>query len=685
MITKILIANRGEIACRIIKTATAMGIDTVAVYSDADQDAMHVKSASVAVHIGDAPATHSYLDIDKIVQAALQTGADAIHPGYGFLSENPNFVEAVTEAGLTFIGPSADAIRAMGLKDAAKQRMAEAGVPVVPGYHGSEQDPAALQAQADIIGYPLLIKARSGGGGKGMRLVSGASEFKERLTSAVREAENAFGDPVVLLEKFIESPRHIEVQVFGDSHGSVVHLFERDCTLQRRHQKVIEEAPAPGMSDEVRTAMTQAAITAASAIGYTSAGTIEFIVDGSQGLRTDGFWFMEMNTRLQVEHPVTECITGVDLVEWQIRVAAGEPIPLQQTQIKLRGHSVEARLYAEDPAADFLPVSGQLHRVSFPDRARIDTGVESGDSITPFYDPMIAKIITFASDRTLAMQAMSSALSGTHIAGTTTNLSFLSALMKNVEFTQAQMDTSLIERHLDALLPVVSDTPIERLLACLVLSGLNQWSETSGWRLWGEASIRVKLTLQDENRCEVVHRLQLSPDGRVRLNLDEHDDSAVKPTNDEASDTAYDERGAVIVVQSITDNDIRYRAGTETCTAGYALWTQAVTGDQYVSLKSAQHTYTYSLKNPLTAGEDAQSSANTITAPMTGVIRAVHAAKGDAVNSGTALLVMEAMKMETTLEAPRDATIESVLCAVGDAVNDGDVLIRFTEPDDVID
>ena len=693
--TRILIANRGEIACRIIKTATAMGIDTVAVYSDADKHALHVKLATVAVHIGTAPATESYLLIDKIVQAAVQTGAEAIHPGYGFLSENPDFVEAVAKAGLRFIGPSASAIRAMGLKDAAKQRMADAGVPVVPGYHGTDQDAASLKAQADKIGYPLLIKARSGGGGKGMRLVNASGEFNEHLASAVREAQNAFGDPVVLLEKFIDSPRHIEVQVFGDSHGNVVHLFERDCTLQRRHQKVIEEAPAPGMSDEVRQAMTDAAITAASAIEYTSAGTIEFIVDGSEGLRADGFWFMEMNTRLQVEHPVTESITGVDLVEWQIRVAAGQPIPLKQSEIHCRGHSVEARLYAEDPAADFLPVAGELHRVSFPTAARIDTGVETGDSITPFYDPMIAKITTTAKDRDSALQAMSKALADTHIAGTTTNLGFLSALIANQEFRSAQMDTGLIARHLESLLPDVSDTPIDRLLACVVLAGLSDWDAKTGWRLWGEASVRVKLSLgqnpsksqsqnahqnQSNNANDVVHRINLSPDGSVRLFLDEHDDGSLDDASIESAREAANERGAIAVLHSITGHEIRFSVGGESRAVSYALWTHPFSGDQHLSLKTPGHTHTYRSKNPLTPSQNAQSSSNTITAPMTGVIRVVHEASGKTVKAGAALLVMEAMKMETTLVAPRDARIDSVLCAAGDAVNDGDVLIRFEEP-----
>ncbi len=393
MFDKILIANRGEIAIRVARTARAMGVRTVAVYSDADAAAAHVASCDEAVHIGGSAPADSYLRGDRIIQAALDTGAQAIHPGYGFLSENPGFVDAVVAAGLVFIGPSAYAIRAMGLKDAAKVLMEKAGVPVVPGYHGANQDPAHLAAAADAIGYPVLIKAVAGGGGKGMRLVEVPARFAEALESARSEAQGAFGNPDVLVEKYIEKPRHIEVQVFGDG-TSAVHLFERDCSLQRRHQKVVEEAPAPGMTDAVRAAMGRAAVRAAEAIGYSGAGTIEFIVDGSRGLRTDGFWFMEMNTRLQVEHPVTEAITGIDLVEWQLRVAAGETLPAQQADLTISGHAFEARLYAEDVPAGFLPATGTLAHLGFPDGCRADSGVRTGDAISPFYDPMIAKIIT---------------------------------------------------------------------------------------------------------------------------------------------------------------------------------------------------------------------------------------------------------------------------------------------------
>ena len=426
MFSRILIANRGEIACRVIRTAQKMGIGTVAVYSDADADALHVAMADEAVHIGGSSVSESYLRADRIIQAAIDTGAEAIHPGYGFLSENPGFVDAVVKAGLVFIGPSADSIRAMGLKDAAKRLMEKAGVPVVPGYHGEAQELVVLASKAREIGYPVLIKARAGGGGKGMRKVDSPDDFAEALGSARREAKSAFGDDRVLVEKYVSKPRHIEVQVFGDNHGNAVHLYERDCSLQRRHQKVIEEAPAPDITPEMRAAMTDAAVKAAKAIHYSGAGTIEFIVDASQGLRPDGFWFMEMNTRLQVEHPVTEMITGLDLVEWQLRVAAGDPLPLTQAQIPLNGHAVEARLYAEDPAKGFLPAIGTLHHLAFPaavreGTVRIETGVRPGDTISPYYDPMIAKIVVHAKDRATALQAMEDALLNTEIAGTVTN------------------------------------------------------------------------------------------------------------------------------------------------------------------------------------------------------------------------------------------------------------------------
>mgnify|MGYP000406812198 CR=1 FL=1 len=449
MIKKILIANRGEIACRVIRTARELGIETVAVFSDADRNAMHVELADQAVHIGAAPVGESYLLGDRIIDAAKRTGADAIHPGYGFLSENPDFVDAVAKAGLIFIGPSADAIRAMGLKDKAKAMMEKAGVPVVPGYHGDEQDADFLAKQADKIGYPVLIKARAGGGGKGMRLVEKPDDFADAFASAQREAQSSFGDPACLIEKFIQNPRHIEMQVMGDAHGNVIHLFERDCSMQRRHQKVIEEAPAPDMPDDVRQAMGAAAVAAAKAVNYQGAGTVEFIVDGSGPLRPDGFWFMEMNTRLQVEHPVTEEITGFDLVAMQIAVAEGETLPVTQDQITATGHAFEVRLYAEDPSNGFLPATGTLDILDFPtadNGVRVDTAVRQGDVISPHYDPMIAKLIVTGPNRNAALLKMSKALEELVVHGCVTNRAFLSALVIDADFAAGRVDTGLIDR-----------------------------------------------------------------------------------------------------------------------------------------------------------------------------------------------------------------------------------------------
>lgn len=663
MFKRILIANRGEIACRIIRSASAMGVETVAVYSDADKHALHVKQATVAVHIGESAATASYLDGQKIIQTALDTHAEAIHPGYGFLSENPEFVAAVQAAGLVFIGPSSDAIRAMGLKDAAKQRISEAGVPVVPGYHGSNQDPSFLKQEADKMGYPLLIKARAGGGGKGMRLVSAPTEFQESLDSAVRESIASFGDGAVLLEKFIESPRHIEVQVFGDSHGQVVHLFERDCSLQRRHQKVIEEAPAPGMSDEVRSAMTEAAIKAAKAINYTNAGTIEFIVDGKGPPRVDGFWFMEMNTRLQVEHPVTESILGIDLVEWQLKVAAGEPLPLQQSDLTLQGHSLEARLYAEDPAAGFLPVAGKLHKLNFAQHCRVDTGVEEGDTITPFYDPMIAKIIVHGRTREDAIKKLNDALQNTHVVGTETNVSFLAALNQHSTFVNAQMTTGLIDEQLDALLPDSEPQVHERLLGCLALLKWPENSAQRAFRLFGSASKRVTLNL---NNVAQTHRLVFESDKSVHFHTDEHSD----------------EPDLTITLDEITSNQIRYQENGQSFVAHAFVWHSMQSGDAYAWIKQGQLTRTFISANALASESQSAGDTNRVLAPMTGVIRVVHAKSGASVSEGDPLVVLEAMKMETTLTAPRDGVIEAIQCAPEDSVSDGDVLIQLVVDDE---
>ena len=451
MFSKILIANRGEITRRIIRTCRRMGIATVAVYSEADRHAPFVREADEAVLIGPAAASDSYLRGDRIIAAALNHGAQAIHPGYGFLSENAEFAEQCAESGLVFIGPPPSAIRAMALKGAAKSLMSQAGVPVTPGYHGDDQTADALKTEADRIGYPVLIKAVAGGGGKGMRRVDDPADFADSLLSAQREGQNAFGDPKVLIEKYIEVPRHIEIQLFADNNDQVVHLFERDCSLQRRHQKVIEEAPAPALPDAIRQTMGAAAVKAAQAIGYRGAGTVEFIVDVSKGIDAANFYFMEMNTRLQVEHPVTEEITGVDLVEWQLRVAAGEPLPKSQAELSINGHAIEARLYAEDPANDFLPVTGRLERLSFPASARIESAVEQGDEVSVFYDPMIAKIVVHGRDRSDALKKMREALIHTRLSGMATNLGFLRRVVSDSNFAAADIDTGFIGRHVDSL------------------------------------------------------------------------------------------------------------------------------------------------------------------------------------------------------------------------------------------
>ncbi|MDQ2634554.1 MAG: ATP-grasp domain-containing protein, partial [Pseudomonadota bacterium] len=524
MFSRILIANRGEIACRIIRTARRMGVATVAVYSDADARALHVEMADEAVRIGAAPAGESYLRGDRIVAAAISARAEAVHPGYGFLSENPGFVDQVTEAGLVFIGPSAASIRAMGLKDAAKRLMEGAGVPVVPGYHGEAQELVLLATKAREIGYPVLIKARAGGGGKGMRKVDNPDDFADALSSARREAKSAFGDDRVLVEKYVERPRHIELQVFGDNFGNAVHLFERDCSAQRRHQKVIEEAPAPGMSEAMRAAVTDAAVKAARAIRYSGAGTIEFIADASEGLRPDRFWFMEMNTRLQVEHPVTEMVTGLDLVEWQLRVAAGEKLPKTQPEITLSGHAFEARIYAEDASRGFLPATGTLHHLKFPEPGpalRVETGVREGDAISPFYDPMIAKLVVHGTDRTAALDALSKALEATEIAGSVTNVAFLAALARDADFAAGDVDTGLIARKQDVL--VRAQAPSAEIVSAAILaaSGLDArptdddpWSSLSGYAHFHPIERQVSLHAEGE---ETVAFVSVQADGRSTI------------------------------------------------------------------------------------------------------------------------------------------------------------------------
>ena len=640
MFRKILIANRGEIACRIIATARKLGVSTVAVHSDVDARALHVTMADEAVAIGGAAPKDSYLKGDSIIAAALQTGAEAIHPGYGFLSENPDFVEAVERAGLIFIGPSAKAIRAMGLKDAAKALMQEAGVPIVPGYHGANQDAMFLAGEADAIGYPVLIKAVAGGGGKGMRRVDAAADFADALRASKAEAAHAFGNDAVLIEKYVASPRHIEVQVFGDGRDAV-HLFERDCSLQRRHQKVIEEAPAPGMTPEMRVAMGSAAVKAAKAIGYSGAGTVEFIVDGSQGLRTDRFWFMEMNTRLQVEHPVTEAVTGLDLVEWQLRVASGEPLPLTQDQIQLTGHAFEARLYAEDVAAGFLPATGRLAHLAFPGDCRADTGVSSGDEISPWYDPMIAKIITHGPTRDIALSRLNRALEETQVAGTVTNLAFLTALSRHQGFARGEVDTGLIGRDLALLTAREEDGHIEQAMAAAAVlhAAALPPDVLAGFTLWAPLTRRITLEAGGD-----LIEAELTPSGPGH--------ALVRIRDTEWPAVRQDGRWHLAGLSRL----------------------QIVEADGIHVFASGMST-SFRRHDPLDRNASAGLGSDMTLAPMPGLVRAVFVNAGQDVEMGQPLCVLEAMKMEHTLKAARAGRVAEIFVQEGVQIAAGDPLV----------
>ena len=639
MFEGILIANRGELALRVMRSAQRMGVRCIAVYSDADQNAQHVFQADHAVHIGGALPAQSYLCGEKIIAAALSSGAQAIQPGYGFLSENPDFVEAVEAAGLVFIGPSASAIRAMGLKDSAKALMAKAGVPVVPGFSG-HQDPARLLKEAEKIGFPVLIKAVAGGGGKGMRLVDTADAFAAALSEARSEAVNAFGNGDVLLEKFISQPRHIEVQVFGDG-TDVLHLFERDCSLQRRHQKVVEEAPAPGMTKQMRAVMGKAAVAAAKAIEYRGAGTVEFIVDGSDGLREDRFWFMEMNTRLQVEHPVTEAITGVDLVEWQLNVAAGGKLPMQQKDLKITGHAIEARLYAEDPQQDFLPMAGQLTHLAFPSACRIDSGVIANDMISAFYDPMLAKVIVFGQNRRAAIDKMGQSLAAIEIAGIKTNLGFLAALTQISDFTSCRLDTGLISRNSSVLTAPVKLTA-RALLAGVVGAVGNQATKwrLSGFCLWKVASQRVQVIFEGQ---QIVLPVQLI-ENQIILKWQGADYPAVY------SDAGWQFEGEALPAA--------HRAGRDI----------TVFDQGGIALK---------LIDPLSRAEVAAVGTTQIEAPMPGLVIAVSVSAGQEVEEGQPLITLEAMKMQQVLSAPFSARVDEIAVQEGAYVEAQALLIQL--------
>ncbi|SDD61036.1 3-methylcrotonoyl-CoA carboxylase, alpha subunit [Massilia sp. PDC64] len=666
MFDKILIANRGEIACRVAATARRLGIKTVAVYSEADADAKHVAACDEAVLLGPAPSNESYLRAEKIVEAALATGAQAIHPGYGFLSENEAFADSCARAGLVFIGPPASAIRAMGSKSAAKALMESADVPLVPGYHGENQDAGFLRGQADRIGYPVLLKASAGGGGKGMRIVERGEDFEAALKSCKREAISSFGDDRVLVEKYLIQPRHIEIQVFADSHGDCVYLFERDCSVQRRHQKVLEEAPAPGMSEQRRRAMGHAAVAAAKAVGYVGAGTVEFIAnqDGS-------FYFMEMNTRLQVEHPVTEMITCTDLVEWQLRVAAGEPLPQRQDELQIHGHAIEARVYAENPEKGFLPSIGTLRHLrtpaavhfelgqgasaADPAAVRIDSGVRAGDAISPFYDPMIAKLIVWGRDRNEALARMAQALGEYQVVGLATNVGFLQRLVTSAPFSQADLDTGLIERHRDSLFPPARPAPLAVLaLAAAALlddgrraGAADPWTGANGWRMNGTLTRRLELC--DDAGTQVMEIAYQRKGWQVRVG------------------------GQVASVSLAGCEDTLFTVKLD----GAVVRGHVVRDSQHVHVfYRGEHT-TLQYSDPLAHAGDAETEGGRLTAPMPGKIVALLTEPGAVVEKGTPLLIMEAMKMEHTITSPADGIVEELLYAVGDQVSDGVQLLTF--------
>ena len=658
MIKKLLIANRGEIARRVMRTAHRMGIATVAVYSDADAEAPHVFEAGEAVRLGPAPARESYLRADLILNAAKETGADAIHPGYGFLSENADFARACAEAGVIFVGPSPESIEAMGLKDQAKKLMEKAGVPVTPGYHGEDQDPTLLESEAGKIGYPVLIKAVAGGGGKGMRKVEEADQFQAMLESCKREAASSFGDDRVLIEKFITSPRHIEVQVFGDSRGRVVHFFERDCSLQRRHQKVIEEAPAPGMTPNMRAAMCSAAVQAAKAVDYVGAGTIEFIVDGSGALREDGFYFMEMNTRLQVEHPVTEEITGYDLVELQLRVAAGGSVP-QQDDIAIKGWAMEARLYAEDPATGFLPSTGPLKRLSLGSAlARIDTGVAEGGEVSLHYDPMIAKLIVHGATRDEAINTLIRVIDAPiEVYPVKTNASFLRRCLDHADFRAGSVDTRFIDDRIETLAPAGPSAMVQAIAALGFAQGgpfkresaTDPWAQSDGFRVNMDNEIEVGLEI-DEARASA--RL-VNTGHHVRVSLAK-------------GDFEFE------VIHWAEDFGLAFRQDGQRLHGAF----EAIDDGMLVSLQGeTQHIKRF---NPAMAAE-ALEGGGAVKAPMPGKVLAIPVAEGDTVVKGQTLAVLEAMKMEHALAAPRDGVVESVKVSAGAQVGDGDVLVSLAE------
>ena len=666
MFTKILIANRGEIACRVAATAKRLGIQTVAVYADADAEAMHVKACDEAVHIGGSAPAQSYLQWQRILDAARATGAQAVHPGYGFLSENDAFATACAEAGLVFIGPKPASIRAMGLKAESKRLMANAGVPLVPGYHGENQDSAFLQEQADVIGYPVLIKASAGGGGKGMRVVSQAGDFAAALSSCQREAINSFANDAVLIEKYVQRPRHIEIQIFGDNHGNCVSLFERDCSVQRRHQKVLEEAPAPGMTAAMRLAMGEAAVAAAKAVQYVGAGTVEFIVEQAD----DGamsFYFMEMNTRLQVEHPVTEAVTGLDLVAWQLRVAAGEPLPKSQDQLQLNGHAIEARICAENPNQDFLPATGPLWHFSGPEAShfcftaggvRLDTGVTQGDVVSPFYDSMLAKLIVWGADRDEALAKLDKALSEMQVVGVANNVAFLRDVVQSASFSQGDLDTDLITRERDNLFKTQTlseDLAVAGVMGMVLRQevdamGSNPWQAVDGWQVVGAPPRPFQLQGAWGDEVRALDVVLYSTPQRVRI--------------------------------ADTDHAFEWRAhprGVSVCLNG--VWTDlsvVASAGQYHVFSREGHAVLQRV-DPLAGSAQAADALGGLNTPMPGKLIRMDVAVGDTVAKGQVLAVMEAMKMEHSIASPRDGVVSEVFYAVGDQVAEGQALLTLKD------
>ena len=673
MFNKILIANRGEIACRVAATAKRLGVKTVAVYSDADANAKHVAVCDEAVHIGGSAPKDSYLRWERIIEAAKATGAQAIHPGYGFLSENEDFAKACAEAGLVFIGPPASAINAMGLKAESKRLMEQAQVPLVPGYHGADQDPALLQREADRIGYPVLIKASAGGGGKGMRAVDKAEDFAAALDSCKREAINSFGDDAVLVEKYVQRPRHIEIQVFGDTHGNCVYLFERDCSVQRRHQKVLEEAPAPGMTQELRARMGEAAVAAARAVNYVGAGTVEFIVEQPGGYDAPEqmkFYFMEMNTRLQVEHPVTEAITGLDLVEWQLRVASGEPLPLKQEDLRIQGHAIEARICAENPDNNFLPATGALNVYALPEcvtfergAVRVDSGVRQGDAISPFYDSMVAKLIVHGDTRAQALARLDEALAQTHIVGLATNVQFLRRVARTEAFASAKLDTALIPREQAVLfhqepvgLPLAAAAAVaQTLLRERASEGVDPFGRRDGFHTHGVVQRRFEFEFGGEHAKAL---LTYERGGSLHLAVGEGDAAVAGP----------------LVFSAVGQGIELQFAGQRTRAAVYA---QGEVDHVFTPLGATQITAIDLLAH---AGE-AAAEGGRLTAPMPGKVVSFAVKAGDAVTKGQPLAVMEAMKMEHTIAAPADGVVQELLYAPGDQVTEGAELLKLVAVD----